>query len=472
MARRTKILATLGPASDDAETIRAMVEAGLDAARLNFSHGQPEDHRELAQRVRKAADAAGRPVSIVQDLQGRKIRLRDVTEGARLQEGQTVDVLFSEEMTSSDQLTVDDERLVEALESGRQLLLGDGDIELEVTASEGRQRARARVVEGGDLRDRMGITARGIELPGGLTEKDQTDLLVGRDIGVDYVATSFVGSAADVANVKEFLAAKGEETPVLAKIERRQALDNIDEIAEVADGMMVARGDLGLALEPQQVPVAQKRILRACQRAGVISITATQMLESMVESPRPTRAETSDVANAILDGSQVVMLSGETAIGSDPPRAVRTMADIAEATEAAIGEGELEHEAFEGAQPGGSRDDAIAHAAVVLAEELDDDAIVTMTTSGSTAVRVAKFRPWAPLIAATSDSDTYQRLALAWGVRPFLVPEASTLDDIVWVAEDAAKAVSDVEAGDTIVVTAGEIGVPGTTNLLRVAQVR
>jgi pyruvate kinase len=471
MARRTRILATLGPASSDAETIRAMVEAGLDAARLNFSHGEPEDHRELARRVREAAETAGRPASIVQDLQGRKIRLREVAEGAELQDGQTVDVRFSEELTTSDLLTVDDERLVEALDPGRQLLLGDGDIELEVTETDG-EAARARVVEGGSLRDRMGITARGIELPGGLTEKDQHDLLVGRDIDVDYVATSFVGSAADVANVKEFLAAKGEDIPVLAKIERRQALDNIEAIAEVADGMMVARGDLGLALDPQQVPVAQKRILRTCQQAGVISITATQMLESMVEAPRPTRAETSDVANAILDGSQVVMLSGETAIGADPPRAVGTMAEIAEATEDAIRGGELAHEASEGARPDGSRDDGIAHAAVVLAAELDADAIVTMTTSGSTARRVAKFRPWQPVIAATPEEATYGELALVWGVRPFLVPEASTLDDIVWVAEDAAKAVGAVEPGDQIVVTAGEIGVPGTTNLLRVAQVR
>ncbi|PSG96349.1 pyruvate kinase [Thermoplasmatales archaeon SW_10_69_26] len=471
MARRTKILATLGPASEDADTIRSMVDAGLDAARLNFSHGEPEDHRQLARRVRRAADEVARPVSLVQDLQGTKIRLREVAEGARLQEGQTVDVLASQALTTSDRLTVDDVRLVEALEDGSQLLLGDGDLELVVRDADA-DPPRAEVLAGGGLRDRMGITARGVELPGGLTEKDQNDLLVGRDIGVDYVATSFVGSAADVANVREFLAAKGDKTPVLAKIERRQALDNIHEIADVADGMMVARGDLGLALEPQQVPVAQKRILRACQQAGVISITATQMLESMVENPRPTRAETSDVANAILDGSQVVMLSGETAIGADPTRAVATMADIAEATETAIGDGELEDEAFEGAQPGGSRDDAIANAAVVLANDLDADAIVTMTTSGSTALRVAKFRPWAPLIAATPDEDTYAKLSLVWGVRPFLVPEATTLDDMVWVAEDAAKAVGDVEPGDTIVVTAGQIGVPGTTNLLRVAQVR
>lgn len=470
MARRTKILATLGPACSDPETIRAMVEAGMDGARLNFSHGDPESHEAFAEAVRSAASAAGRPVALVQDLQGTKIRVREVEDDEiTLETGAELSITADEATGTARVLTVDNPQLLERLAAGARLFLGDGEVQLEVTSAQA-DRAEAQVSVGGPVRSGAGITAPGLALPGGLTAKDQEDLLVGRKIGVDYVAASFVSSAADVADAKEFLAAKGETTPVLAKIERRAALDNIAEIVRVADGIMVARGDLGIALPPEEVPVAQKRILRECQRAGVVSITATQMLESMVDSLRPTRAETSDVANAILDGTHVVMLSGETAIGVDPPRAVGTMARIAEETERAIAAGELDRQGGQ-AVPDGSRDDAIAHAAVLLTDELEAEAIVSMTSSGSTAIRVAKFSPRAPVIGGTPEQATHRRLALVRGVVPFLVPDAGTLDDIIWVAEDAAKAVGAVEPGDTIVLTAGEIGVPGTTNLIRVASV-
>jgi pyruvate kinase len=469
MPRRTKILATLGPASEDAKTVRAMVEAGMDAARLNFSHGTHEDHRELAEKVRQAADDVNRPVALVQDLQGTKIRLREAPEDLHFQAGDEVEIDADEDPCTSSRIGVDDARLVDAIDGGSQLLLGDGEIELIVTELHG-DSARARVETGGEIRSSMGITARGVDIPGGLTEKDQEDVLAGREIDVDYVAASFVGSARDVADVKEFLASRGETTPILAKIERTLALENLDEIIQASEGIMVARGDLGLALPAEEVPIEQKRLLRACQREGVVSITATQLLESMVQRSRPTRAETSDVANAILDGSQAVMLSGETAIGENPPRAVRAMADIARATEQAIDAGRVELPVGQ-ADADGSRDDAIARSAAVLADSLDADAIVTITTSGSTALRVAKFRPKAPIVAATPRRSTYRKLALVWGVFPFVVPEATTLDTLVWEAEAAAKAVGSVEPGDTLVVAAGEPGVPGTTNLVRVADV-
>lgn len=472
MGRRTKILATLGPASDDAETIHAMAKAGMDAARLNFSHGTHEDHARLADTVRQAAQDIGRPISLVQDLQGTKIRLRELDpESITLENGDEVTLTASDETGTPERLTVDDVRLMDALEQGTTLLLGDGEVELEILTTDGKQ-ATARVTRGGPITGGKGITAPGMELPGGLTEKDQEDLIAGRKIGVDYVAVSFVADAPDIADVKELLAARGEDTPVLAKIERKKALENLEAIADVSDGIMVARGDLGIALPPETVPVAQKKILRTCQRKGVVSITATQMLGSMVDNRRPTRAETSDVANAILDGSQAIMLSGETAIGIAPPHAVNTMARIAEETERAIRSGQLEREPANTGQPDGSREDAIARAAAVLATELDAKAIISLTFSGSTARRVAKFRPGVPIIGATSNEDTLSRLALVWGVIPVRVPEPDTLDTAVWIAEDAAKAAVGVEPGDSIVLTAGELGVPGTTNLVRVATVR
>ncbi|MDX1612191.1 MAG: pyruvate kinase, partial [Candidatus Thermoplasmatota archaeon] len=366
-------------------------------------------------------------------------------------------------------LPVENPDLVQGVRKGTPVLLGDGEVSLEVTATEA-EAFEAKVTRGGPVRNGAGITARGLELPGGLTEKDQTDLLFGRKLDVDYVAISYVSSAADVADAKEMLAAKGESTPVLAKIERRSAMENIQGIVDAADGILVARGDLGIALPPEEVPVAQKRLLHLCTREGVLSITATQMLESMVEKTRPTRAEASDVSNAILDGSHVVMLSGETAIGVNPPRAVGTMASIARETERAILTGEMEESWRQGASDG-SQQDAVAHAAVALANELGVRAIVSFTSSGSTAMRVAKFRPRVPIIAATPNQATYHRLALVWGVHPFMVHDAGTLDDLAWVAEDAAKAVGVVEPGDLIALTAGEIGVPGTTNLVRVATV-
>lgn len=472
MGRRTKILATLGPKSDEAETIHAMAKAGMDAARLNFSHGTHQDHARLADEVRQAAQDLARPISLVQDLQGTKIRLRTLEQDPlHLEEAHELTLTAHDEPGTKDRLTVDDARLLDALEPGTTLLLGDGEIELEVLTTEPDE-ATVRITRGGPITSGKGITAPGLELPGGLTEKDQQDLMAGRKIGVDYVAVSFVADAADIADVKEFLAARGEDTPVLAKIERKSALDNIEHIADVSDGIMVARGDLGIALPPERVPVAQKTILRTCQRKGVVSITATQMLGSMVDNRRPTRAETSDVANAILDGSQAIMLSGETAIGTDPPHAVETMARIATETENAIQTGQLERETAHAGRPDGTREDAIAHAAAGLATELDAKAIVSITFSGSTAKRVAKFRPNVPIIGATSNEATFSRLALVWGVTPVRVPEPDTLDTAVWIAEDAAKAALDVQPGDTIVLTSGELGVPGTTNLVRVATVR
>ncbi len=468
--RRTKILATLGPASSSPNVITKMVEAGIDGARLNFSHGTHADHAELAKTVRAASEKVGRPVALIQDLPGPKIRLRPLAGGElTLEEGSTIRLETSDEIADQERLTVN-EGLVEQLEVGTQLLLGDGEVSLDVVeVAEGG--VMARVLLGGPVRSGAGITAPNLGLPGGLTQRDREDLLFGQEIGVDYVAVSFVTSAEDVAEAKELLAAEGASIPVIAKIERRSALANIEEIARTADGILVARGDLGLALPPEEVPVAQKHLLRLCAQQGILSITASQMLETMVWSARPTRAEVSDVANAILDGSSVIMLSGETAVGVNPPRTVAIMARIAEETERAMVTGEMEEPWKRGVPEEGGQADAICHAAVGLAEELGVKAIVSFTSSGSTATRVAKYRPRMATIGATPLESTCNRLALVWGVFPYLVSDPSSLDELVQLAESAAKALRMVQAGDSLVLTAGEIGVPGTTNMIRVAIV-
>lgn len=468
--RRTKILATAGPSCRDQDTLAAMMEAGLDAVRLNFSHGTHGEHRATAAAVRAASEETQRPVPIMQDLQGTKIRLGRLADGAvSLHRGDIVRVDSDPSPGNAKRFSVDEPAVIAAARKDMPVLLGDGEVCLRIQSYDA-EGFDAHVEAGGVVRQGAGITAPGMDLPGGLTEKDRADLVVGVDLGCEYVALSFVRHPDEVAAARAILDDMGAQPRLIAKVERLEALERLPELIKVSDGILVARGDLGLALAPEQVPIAQKRMLHACAHAGRLGITATQMLESMISSPRPTRAEASDVANAILDGTQVVMLSGETAMGNHPIAAVQMMDRIALEAERAVYSGELDVGVHRG-ESEGSVADAIALACAVTAEDLQARAIIAFTRTGMTAHRVSKHRPAVPILAATPDPLVQRRLNLVWGVTPILVPEAESLDAMIATAEASALARDLVASGDVIVLTGGDVGVPGSTNLMRVSQV-
>ncbi|MBW3582481.1 MAG: pyruvate kinase [Euryarchaeota archaeon] len=467
--RRTKIVATLGPASSDPETIRRLIEAGTDGFRLNFSHGTHEEHEKAFRMVRAAEKETGRVVAVVQDLQGTKIRVGRLPDGkVELKAGRELRLDAHGGTGSAERLPVDDERLVQHAKVDTQATLGDGDVLLRIVRRE--EDALVAVVEsGGTVRQGAGITASRLPLPGGLTDKDRNDLAFGVGLGVDAVALSFVRSGDEVIAARGALEELGSSAFVYAKVERDEALSDLTAIVEASDGVLVARGDLGIALPPEKVPIAQKEILNTCTHIGKVGMTATQMLESMVHNPRPTRAEASDVANAILDGTQSVLLSGETAIGHDPVAVVKMMARIITETEEALASGRLEaHE--HRARMEGSVADAIALACAVTAEELEARCIIAFTRSGLTAMRVAKHRPHVPIIGASPHIDVLRRLALVWGVTPLLVAEAESLEDMTRVANRSAIEKGLIASGDLVVLTGGDIGVSGSTNLMRVVE--
>jgi pyruvate kinase len=469
--RRTKILATVGPSSSDPAKLAQMMRAGMDAARINFSHGAHEDQARLLKAVREAADEVRKGVPVVQDLAGTKMRIGSLAEGrVHLSRGSELHIDTEKAPGDSKRFGIDEPRLIEASKPGQQILLGDGEVSLEVTETHD-DRLRAVVVQGGLVRAGAGITAPGASVPGGLTKKDKADLEFGARHGLEYVALSFVRNAEEVTEARQMLDGLGHDAPLIVKIERLEALANLKSIMGVADAVLVARGDLGLALPPEEVPVWQKRILSACVQAGRLSITATQMLESMVTSMRPTRAETSDVANAIFDGSHAVMLSAETAVGQYPVTAVAMMDRIARSTETALLDGSLTITQQRGRSEG-HVSDAISLACVVTAEDLNARLIVAFTQSGTTALRVAKHKPRVPILAATPDPVVERRLALLWGVVPAHIKQADTLDEMIHNAEAAARERQLVESGDLIVLTGGDIGVSGSTNLMRVTEVR
>lgn len=468
--RRTKILATVGPSSNDIGTLVEMMRSGMNAARINFSHGTQDDQKRLIDTVREAAREADLAIPVVQDLAGTKIRIGNLAGGrVHLSRGATVRIDTEEPPGDTDRFGIDHEGLIEAAKPGQELLLGDGEVALRVASKEDAA-LEATVIQGGLVRAGAGLTAPGASVAGGLTKKDHADLALGARLGVEYVALSFVRNAEEVHVARSALSELDHDAPIIAKVERLEALRNLHEIIHAADAVLVARGDLGLALPPEEVPVWQKRILSQCAHAGRLSITATQMLESMVTSVRPTRAEASDVANAILDGTHVVMLSAETAIGKHPVAAIAMMDRIAKSAETALFDGSLPVTPHRGRSEG-DVSDAISLACAVTAEDLGARLIVAFTKTGRTALRVAKHRPTIPVLAATPDPIVERRLALLWGVVPVLVPEAASLDDMIRTAEIAARERRLVESGDLMVLTGGDIGVPGSTNLMRVAQV-
>jgi pyruvate kinase len=468
---RTKIVCTLGPASDGEATIRAFAEAGMAMARINFSHGTHDDHAQRMATVRRVADEQSRSVAILADLQGPKLRVGTLPEeGLELVEGKTVTLV--DEPSSSDQGTipVPHPEVLEDLHPGDRILLDDGLLELKVLEGDGQQ-ARARVVAGGVLKSRKGLSLphTSLRLPS-VTAKDKDDAAFALAQEVDYFALSFVRCADDVRHLRAWLEEQGADTPIIAKIEKPEALDCIGEILAVSDGLMVARGDLGVEAPPEEVPIAQKRIIRACNRVSKPVITATQMLDSMMRNPRPTRAEASDVANAILDGSDAIMLSGETAVGRYAVEAVRTMGRIAEVTERSMPYQDWLQRAVQ--RVSSSVTDAISQVACEMAAELDARAIITSTVSGSTARSVASHRPVTPIIAPTPESSTYRQLALVWGVEPLLVDQFTDTDAMIVTVVEAARARGLVKDDDLVIITAGvPLGGSGLTNTLKAHRV-
>jgi pyruvate kinase len=463
---RTKVVCTLGPSSSSREALRALADAGMNVARINFSHSTHEQHAATIALVREVAEEGKRPIAILGDLQGPRIRIGDLGEPIELADGSDV-VLVPESMIKPGEIPVTYERLSEDVHVGDRVLINDGLIELVVLDVTSR-RVTARVLHGGTLTSHKGINLPGVRVSApSITDKDRDDVAFAVQQELDYLALSFVRKADDIAELRRMIP---RQMLVVAKIEKDSALENIETIVRASDCVMVARGDLGVELPFEEVPYAQKRIIALCNRLGRPVITATQMLESMITHPRPTRAEASDVANAILDGTDAVMLSAETAAGQYPRLAVEAMARI-------IGE-------IEGKPQTWRRDDrrvgesavstefAIAAASVAAVNMLNAPALIVFTKSGFSARVVAAHRPRVPILVLTDSPRTFRQLGLVWGVVPELVPHCKTYDEMVRLALEAVQGRELARPGDRVVVTAGvPFDVPGTTNLLKVETV-
>ncbi len=464
---RTKIVCTLGPACDDDETLRAMIQAGMTVARINFSHGDHATHAARIRRVRRIAGEEDAVLAVLGDLQGPKLRVGDVAGGSVLtQAGQDIVLTLRHVAGSPQEVTLPHPELVNALRAGQRLLLDDGQLEFVVKEANPPD-VRCQVVTGGLLGSHKGVSAPGAQLNlSALSNKDREDARFAVEQQVDYLALSFVRTGDDVCELRQLLDELGSTIPIVTKIEKAEAIENFEDILECSNGIMIARGDLGVETPAESVPLVQKRLIRRCNLRGLPVITATQMLNSMITSPRPTRAEASDVANAILDGTDAVMLSGETAAGQYPVQAVQTMARIAAMTEPQFpyntwlaGVAPEEH----------AIDAAIGRATVEIAETLGAKAIATLTHSGRTARLIAQYRPSIPIAAAATTPSVQRQLALVWGVVPMLTEHHPTTDDRVQAAAALAVKCGLAKPGDLIVIAAG-IGSPQNrrTNLLTV----
>ena len=466
--RSAKILATLGPSSSSKDAIEALFKAGADAFRFNFSHGSHEDHRARYDIVRAIEAEAGRPISIVMDLQGPKLRVGTFEDDkVELIAGEKFRLDLEDKPGTVKRVTLPHVEIFQAIDKGTELLLDDGKIRLAVEKV-GEDFAETRVVAGGPLSNRKGVNVPNAVLPlSALTEKDKRDLQFGLDLGADWVALSFVQRPEDVAEARRLIAGRAA---IMVKIEKPAAINHLDQIIEMADGVMVARGDLGVEMPPEDVPGLQKRMIRACRDAGKPVVVATQMLESMISAPAPTRAEASDVATAVYDGADAVMLSAETAAGAYPIEAVSMMSRIVNKVE----NGQLYRSYLDAYQAEAERTtaDAIMVAASGVATTMRAAAIVTYTTTGSTALRAARERPDRPILGLITRQATARRLALLWGLYPKLCGDITDIDDMV---EQACQAVLDIDLarpGSSLVITAGmPFGTPGATNLLRIAWV-
>ena len=464
--RRAKIVATLGPATSTAEAIEGLVVAGMDVARLNLSHGDYADHESVYALVRAASDAAGRGVGILVDLQGPKIRLGRFASGPVLLESGDVFIVTTDDVPGDrEKVSTTYAGLPGDVSVGDVVLVDDGRIELRVTKVEGND-VHTVVVEGGRVSDNKGFNLPGVAVSvPALSDKDKADLRWALRTGADMIALSFVRSAADIVDVHSIMDEEGIRLPVLAKVEKPQAIENLEEIIAAFDGVMVARGDLGVELPLEAVPLVQKRAIQLCREASKPVIVATQMLESMAVANRPTRAEASDVANAVLDGADALMLSGETSVGHHPNLVVETMARIIEHVETwAL------HELPNLSDPWtGSTARALTHAAVGVAEGVDATHLIAFTETGSSARLIARWRSSTPILAFTPNPRTRSMLSLVWGVETFLVAQVKHTDDMVRQVDKALLDIGRATIGDRVVIVAGvPPGVPGTTNGMRV----
>lgn len=469
---RAKIVCTIGPSSSDYETIRKMIEAGMDVARLNFSHGTHAAHRDVIGHIRKASQDCGKHVAILQDLQGPKIRIGTFKEGyVELKAGDRFTITSRDIEGSMAEVSTTYKALPRDVKEGDELLVDDGLYVLRVLKTNGVD-VLCEVVIGGKIKNNKGINLPGVDVSApSLTEKDAEDLAFGLEQDVDYVALSFVRRPEDVLTVKEMIRSRGKDTPVIAKIEKPQAIGCIERIIAISDGIMVARGDLGVEMKTEEVPPIQKRLIGLCNRAGIPVITATQMLDSMINNPRPTRAEASDVANAILDGTDAVMLSAETASGKYPVETISVMKQIIR-----LMEKEIATDLSRRRRPADQQyvlQEGIAMAACSLAESLALDAVVTITLSGAITLLIAKYRPDRPIIAITHSEKVLRKLGLVWGVRGIILPDMkSNLDESVNEIKKALLKADLLEKGQKFVVTAGlPFGSRGATNSLRVESI-
>lgn len=469
--RKTKIVCTIGPASESVEKLTQLIEAGMNVARLNFSHGDHQEHGERIRNIREAAKITGKNVAILLDTKGPEIRTNNMENGAiELSVGQEVRISMTEVLGTTEKFSVTYEGLIDDVHAGSTILLDDGLIGLEVLKVEKEiGEILTKVLNGGTLKNKKGVNVPGVRvnLPG-ITEKDAQDILFGIEQNVDFIAASFVRRATDVLEIRQLLEDnKATHINIIPKIENQEGVDHIDEILMISDGLMVARGDLGVEIPAEEVPLVQKALIKKCNAQGKPVITATQMLDSMQRNPRPTRAEASDVANAIFDGTDAIMLSGETAAGQYPVEAVQTMHNIASRAETALDYKEILANRSKSTEH--NLTDAIGQSVAHTALNLAVTAIITPTESGHTARMISKYRPKAPIVAVTSNDYVLRRLALVWGVYPQFSQKATTTDEMLDFAVDASVNSTIVKHGDLVVITAGvPVGEAGTTNLMKV----
>jgi pyruvate kinase len=469
--RKTKIVCTIGPASESPEVLEKLIDAGMNVARLNFSHGDHDEHKKRIETIRNVAEKKGKVVGILLDTKGPEIRTHSMRDGqVDLVAGQSIKISMQEVLGDNDVFSVSYDKLIDDVHTGSVILLDDGLIQLEVTDLDKENGLiHTVVVNSGTLKNKKGVNVPGVsvQLPG-MTEKDASDILFGIEQGVDFIAASFVRRPSDVMEIRTLLENNnGAHLQIIPKIENQEGVDNIDEILTIADGLMVARGDLGVEIPAEEVPLVQKKLIEKCNQAGKPVITATQMLDSMQRNPRPTRAEASDVANAILDGSDAIMLSGETAAGLYPVESVQTMDRIAQTTEASIDYRSVV--STRRREKHGNMTEAIGQAAAYTAINLKVKAVLAPTESGHTAKMIAKYRPGCPVIAVTSSDTCSRKLSLVWGIYPIVGRKVASIDEILQESVEESVKHQYVSHGDVVIITAGvPVGEAGTTNLMKI----
>lgn len=476
MMRKTKIVATLGPATQSAAHIEKLVKAGVDVCRLNLSHGELSWHKDRVRLIRNISQKLNKPVSVILDLQGPRIRTGGLQNGKpiRLKSGETIAITARNIAGREGLIATAYQSLPRDVKKGDRILLDDGTMELRILGASGKE-VKCLVVTGGVLKEHKGMNLPGVQLSvPSLTEKDRSDLSEGLAWGVDYIALSFVRSAQDVKTAKAFIEKQGFSVPVIAKIEKPEAVQDIDEILDEADGVMIARGDLGVEMEMEKVPLIQKDIIKRANKKGKPVITATQMLESMISHPRPTRAEASDVANAILDGTDAVMLSGETSVGKYPILAVNMMSHIAVEAEKNMPSAELGRRLSDLKSQNRNFKifaAAVAHAALDAAIATDAAAIIAYTLSGKTAQLISKLKPSCRICALTPEEAVYNRLPLLWGVVPILIPFGDSTDAMLGLGEKTLRERRLLRKGDAVVIVSGTSAAVGATNMMKVYRV-